>query len=115
MAEVEITTKKPQEDMVIINLKGSLDVTTYLELEKVISGFLNYKLYKIIVDSSELEYISSAGVGVFIGALGVTQEHNGTIVLVNPQPEVKTVLDLIGVTGLCNFANNMEDAFKVFG
>lgn len=116
MTDLQITTQKPQEDIVIINLKGTvMNVDNYYELHRIINRFLDYKVYKIIVDLSDLKYMTSFGAGIFINAGLVTQEHKGALVLVNPQPGVKTILDLIGITQICGLVNYLDDAFDVLG
>ena len=116
MTDLQITTKKLQADMVLVKLKGSvMNVDNYYELHKIINTFLDYGVYKLIVDLSELEHLTSMGAGIFISGGLVAREHKGTLVLVNPQPKVKIVLDLIGLTEICRLANHISAAFEVLG
>jgi anti-anti-sigma factor len=116
MTDLQITTKKLQADMVLIKLKGAvMNVDNYCELHKTIKTFLDYGVYKLIVDLSELGYMTSIGASIFISAGLVAQEHQGALVLVNPQPKVKTILDLIGITEVCRLANHISAAFGVLG
>lgn len=116
MADLQITTKKLQADIGLIKLKGPvLDVTNYYELHKTVQTFLDGQVYKLIVDLSELEYMTSMGASVLVTAGLVAQEHQGRIVLVNPPPKVKTILDLIGITEVYGLANCLTEAFAVLG
>jgi len=72
-------------------------------------------MYKLIVDVSELDYIASAGVGALIGAIGVVQENQGNVIIVNPKPEIKRVLDLFGLPQICTIVDNMEAALTNLG
>lgn len=102
--------------MALIKLKGSvMNVDNYHELHKIINTFLDYQVYKIIIDLSELEYMTSMGAGVFVGTGLVAQERKGRIVLVNPQPKVKAIFDLIGITQICSLVNHIINAFEVLG
>lgn len=114
MDNLQISTEKLRADSAIINLKGpTLDISNYAELQKVMNSFFDLKVYKIIVEMSGLGYMSSAGALVFIDALGVTRERDGALVLVNPQPRVKTILEILRLTEYCRLVNNREEALKV--
>mgnify|MGYP001558977068 CR=1 FL=1 len=65
---------------------------------------------ELVVDLSGLDYISSAGAGVFIGAIGTAQENDGNIILMRPSPNVKEVFDLLGLSQIFTFKDNRDDA-----
>ena len=69
---------------------------------------------RTVIDFAKLDYISSAGAGVFIGAIGTAQENDGNIVLMKPSPNVKEVFDLLGLSQIFPFANDVEGAQKLF-
>ena len=50
----------------ILKVSGYLDTTTAGELENALYGLLDRNLFKIVVDLSGVNYISSAGWGIFI-------------------------------------------------
>jgi anti-anti-sigma factor len=112
MAEFKIEIQKLLNDIVLIKLKGFLDAYTYGEFEKTINNLFNQKLYKLIVDMSGINYISSAGAGVFIGAIGIAQENLGNIIIVRPKPPVKEVFDLLGLSQIFIIVDNMEAALN---
>ncbi|MBI4712324.1 MAG: STAS domain-containing protein [Planctomycetes bacterium] len=114
MSEFKIETQRLPNNIIALTLKGFLDAYTYGELEQAINNFFDEKVYKFIVDMSNVDYISSAGAGVFIGAIGVSQENQGNIVIVKPKPNVKEVFDLLGISQIFPIANNVEAALKVF-
>ncbi|MEK7450129.1 MAG: STAS domain-containing protein [Planctomycetota bacterium] len=114
MADFKINSQKLQNNVILINVKGFLDAYTYGELEQAINDFFGQHLYKFIVDLSQVDYISSAGAGVFIGAIGLSQENGGNIVIIRPKPNVKEVFDLLGLSQIFTIANSMESALKVF-
>src|SRR5438552_1406843 len=69
-------------------------------------------LYRIAVDLSGLDYISSAGAGVFIGTIGTAQDNDGNIVLLQPTPNVKEVFDLLGFSQIFTFKDSRDDAMR---
>ncbi|MCK4908896.1 MAG: STAS domain-containing protein [Planctomycetes bacterium] len=114
MADFKINSQKLQNGIVAITVKGFLDAYTYGELEQTIQDFFNQNLYRFIVDLAQVDYISSAGAGVFIGAIGLAQENKGNIVIIRPKPNVKEVFDLLGLSQIFTIAGTMEAALKVF-
>jgi len=103
-----------QQKVTVIRVAGYLDAHTFEQLEETISDLFNKSQYRLIVDLSKVEYISSAGAGVFIGALSEAQEHNGNIVLMNPTPNVREVFDLLGLTQIFQVVNTQKEALAAF-
>ena len=96
--------------IVFIDLVGYLDAHTYEKLEEVFEEKFGNGRFKYVMDLSRLEYISSAGAGVFIGAAGTCQDHKGRIVLVRPTAEVQEIFDLLGVCQLFPAVKDREQA-----
>lgn len=113
MPTFHIATEQTKEGYPLLTVKGFLDAHTYEELEKVINALFARKMYKLVVDLSGLDYISSAGAGVFIGAVGTAQENEGEIALVKPSPNVKEVFDLLGLSQIFKFSDTREGAAKL--
>ena len=100
--------------VVIVHLKGYLDAHTFERLDDAISGLFEKGNYKIVVNLSDVEYISSAGAGVFIGALSEAHEHNGDIVLMHPTTNVREVFDLLGLTQIFKVVEERSAALAAF-
>ena len=107
------TETVPDKNVVIVSLSGYLDAHTFERLEETIAELFGKSHYKIVVDLSEVEYISSAGAGVFIGALSEAHEHKGNIVLMNPTANVREVFDLLGLTRHVSLAKDEEEALSM--
>lgn len=98
----------------VIKVRGFLDSQSFVELEQRINDLLDRNLYRIIVDLKDCDYISSAGAGVFIGAIGTTHENDGNIILVCPSSNVREVLDMLGLSQIFTFAASVEEARRIF-
>ena len=113
MAELELELISKDNGIAIIRLEGFLDAHTFEKLDNVIQDLFDEGVVNIAVNLSEVEYISSAGAGVFIGAMAQAQETNGNIVLVSPTENVQEVFDLLGVSQIFTILDNNEDAKKL--
>jgi anti-sigma B factor antagonist len=112
--EFKIEKENADKGVVIVRLTGYLDAHTFERLEETIGELFGQSRYKIIVDLGNVEYISSAGAGVFIGALSEAHEHKGNIVLMNPTPNVREVFDLLGLTQIFQVVDDRNTALAAF-
>jgi len=98
----------------LVRVTGYLDAHTFEKLEETIAELFADDRYKIVVDLSKVEYISSAGAGVFIGALSEAQENEGNIVLMCPTSNVREVFDLLGLTQIFKVVDSEKAALEAF-
>ena len=113
MPEFNMSQETLQNGVVQLTIKGFLDAHTFEELEKTINELFEGDSYRLVVDLSGLNYISSAGAGVFIGAIGTAQDNNGDIILVKPSANVREVIDLLGLSQIFTIKESSEEALKV--
>ena len=77
-------------------LVGRLDSSTAPELDAVLDRVLkNAPLPRLVFDLSRLEYLSSAGIRCFVRARKAIEPAGGEVAIVNPQPPVRKVLDIV--------------------
>lgn len=94
--KIEITGKN--QDVLAISLEGRLDTTTAPELEQVLMKELP-GVKKLELDFSKLEYISSAGLRVLLGAEHTLSQQEGiTVKNVN-----EYILETFEMTGFLDF------------
>ncbi len=99
----------------IVTLAGFLDAYTFLDAEEAIEGLIKKGEYKIAVDMKDLTYISSVGIGVFIGNLRDILDHGGDLIFINPSPKVARVFYLVGISRLIKTVKTREEALARFG
>ena len=80
----------------MIGLVGRLDTNTAPELDKHLDVLLARKdIKRIVFDLGALEYLSSAGIRCFVRARKAIEPTGGKVAIVNPQPAVQKVLDIV--------------------
>ena len=107
--------RKENEAVTCLYLKGYLDAHTSPKFEEALQELVDEKRFKIIVNFTELNYISSAGLGVFMGFIEEIRNNGGDIKLSNMTPKVYKVFDLLGFPNLYEIFDREEEAFKKFG
>ena len=98
----------------ILQIKGYLDAHTAPELENAFQQLVDEKKYNILVNFEELSYISSAGLGVFMGFIEDIRKNDGDIKLTNMKPKIFRVFDLLGFPTLYDILDEEEQAIKKF-
>jgi anti-sigma B factor antagonist len=101
-------------DVDLIKVSGFLDAHTFEQLEETVNNLFSQARYKVIVDLTSVDYISSAGAGVFIAALSEAEENSGKIVLLNPTKGVLDVFDLLGLTQIFDVVKDRQEAVASF-
>jgi anti-anti-sigma factor len=76
-------------------LCGRLDSTTAPQLEAVLDRVLQNAPPRLVFDLSKLEYLSSAGIRCFVRARKALEPGGGKVAIVNPQPAVRKVLEIV--------------------
>lgn len=109
--DIECTTLG---DVRRLAVKGYLDAHTAPELEKVIGEELSNGNIRMIVNFSNLEYISSAGLGVFMVYIEDIRSKSGDLKLTSLSDKVFTVFDLLGFPMLFDILNTDEEAIEKF-
>ncbi len=102
------------QDVSILFLKGYLDAHTYPHFENELQKLVDEKRYKIIVDFKELSYISSAGLGVFMGFIETVRENTGDIKLCSMSQKVFKVFDLLGFPTIYQIVKDTDEAHQKF-
>lgn len=98
----------------ILDLEGDLDAHTAPDFEAAIRKCLDGEQHKILVHGTRLEYISSAGLGVFMAFIEEVRDRGGDIKITALQPRVYNVFDLLGFPVLFDIMDTEDEAISKF-
>jgi anti-sigma B factor antagonist len=98
---------------IIIRLDGELDASSSVLLDEELlkPDIMNFN--KVLVDCERLNYISSAGLGVFISHLQRFEDSQIKLIFFNMQDKVKNVFEILGLDLLMTIVSSYEDAITV--
>jgi anti-sigma B factor antagonist len=105
---------KVQEDTAVLYPKGHLDAHNVDRFEKEMVKLISSKIVNIIINCKELNYISSAGMGIIMGYLDEIREKGGDIKLCCVDERVYEIFDLVGFTEIYDFLDSEETAIAKF-
>ena len=106
--------KRNQQGVDCLYLEGYLDAHTAPELEDAIDNVIRSGQNKILVNFAGLDYISSAGLGVFMAFIEELRESGGDIKLAEMNPKVFSVFDLLGFPMLFDIEKEEQTAIDKF-
>ena len=98
----------------VIKIGGYIDTTTSSELERALSGLLKEESYNIIIDLGNVDYVSSAGWGIFISEIKGIREKGGDLKLVRMIPEVYEVFELLEFHCILKAFDTLDEAVTNF-
>jgi anti-sigma B factor antagonist len=105
--------KRLQEDGIdIITPIGEIDASSSIELDLTIAKSVGEGFTKVLVDCSALEYISSAGLGVFMSYIDEFKDKGLKMVLFGMNEKVANTFEILGLYDLLNIAPDKAEAKK---
>jgi anti-sigma B factor antagonist len=92
---ISLSETGQRKDISEVRIDGVVDTNTAGELEEVIDTLLKRGRYRIVVDLAGVDYISSAGWGIFISHIRDVRNNGGDIKLANMIPNVFEIYELL--------------------
>jgi anti-sigma B factor antagonist len=111
---VSVITGVTSNGVSILKVSGYLDTTTAGELETALYGLLERDVYKIVVDLAGVNYISSAGWGIFIGEIKRIRNHSGDLKLAGMVGDVHEVFQLLEFHSILESYPTTQEAVDAF-
>jgi len=98
----------------VIKVGGYIDTTTSSELERALDSLLKQGRFYIIVDLGNVDYISSAGWGIFISEIKSIRENGGDLKLVRMVPDVYEIFELLEFHHILDVYDTIDEAINKF-
>lgn len=94
---LDLSTESASPDRTVLRLSGRLDAQTFNEFDLAMLDALSRIADggTAVLDLSALEYISSAGLRSIAKIRKSMRARNGHTLLLNPQPQVRKVFDIV--------------------
>jgi anti-anti-sigma factor len=84
--------------ILLLSLHGAVDITSTPQLRRQLAELLTHASPKLIIDLADVPYIDSYGLGVIVEALKQARRAGGDIRVCAPQSDVRTILDMAGLS-----------------
>ncbi|WP_088105707.1 STAS domain-containing protein [Halalkalibacter urbisdiaboli] len=88
---------EPEDGIDIVYLTGEIDAYTAPQLREALIPLAEKKGQVIVTDLTEVNYIDSTGLGIFIGVLKATHQHESSLKLKGLSERIKRLFSITGL------------------
>jgi anti-sigma B factor antagonist len=100
--------RAPDSPIMILKLAGRLDASTVNQLERALDDAQSAGARAILVDMSQLTYVSSSGLRVLLSARSAMRKKGGDIFLCALSPSVREVFDMVGFSAIFSLFETLK-------
>ena len=100
------------EDKVILAIEGRLDAASSPVLEKKLNDLLEENRKKIILDFSNVEYLSSAGIRLLLAFTKKLKAQEGNLVIFSIGEDIMEIIKMAGFESILNIYATQEQALQ---
>jgi anti-sigma B factor antagonist len=110
---MEIQYRELENDIRVLKLIGSLDILGVGEIETKFTGYCAGENPRVLVDLTNVDYLASIGIRLLLLNAKSIASRKGRMVLLNPNPEVKNILEVTGIPASIPVYEGLESAETV--
>lgn len=103
-----------ENGIAIVTLEGFVDAHTAPQFEDAIQKAVDSGSVRIVVNCEKLNYISSAGLGVFMSFIEEARESGGDIKICCLTPKVKHTFEILGFQDIFDMLDDQQTAVQRF-
>lgn len=93
---------------------GFLDSSTCPQFQQCINRLIADGNYRFVVDFENVEYVSSAVLGVIMGFLQRVREHDGDFKIVRMSAKIRRIFDILGFSRILSIYDDEKKALADF-
>jgi anti-anti-sigma factor len=112
--KIKLEKVKEVEGCLALSLSGYIDTYNSNYFQKRIQKAIEAGFIRLVFQCGGLNYVSSTGIGSFTSFLKSVKPRGGDLVLLDIQPKVYEVFQLLGFAQFFNMKDNVEDSINFF-
>jgi anti-anti-sigma factor len=97
-------------DITVVSIKGSLDANTSAEATAYLDAEIEDGHTKLVIDFSDVSYLSSAGLRVILGTTKKARGAGGGVRLAGAEGNIRRVVDVSGFSKVIKTFPTVKDA-----
>ena len=107
---MEISEEQLDGEVYRIVLSGRMDIAGVGRIETRFAGMTASPRERIIVDMAAVSFLSSIGIRALLMNAKAVERRGGRLVLLDPDPNVRTVLETASINELIPVCDSLDDA-----
>jgi anti-sigma B factor antagonist len=110
---MELRYSELENDIRLIKLVGELDIVGVGAIETKFGGYCAGEHARVLVDLSEVLFLASIGIRLLTLNAKSVASRGGRMVLLQPTPDVRGVLEITGIPAIIPIYDGLESAETV--
>lgn len=106
--------EREQDGVTIFTLEGRVDSEGAVDLDLALQAATAEGKYKLVLDMAQVRYINSAGLRTLADILTQCKDSEGDLKLVDLNPKVQRVFQIIGFDKFFSIYPAVEDSLAAF-
>ncbi len=111
---IEAGTVGVEGEVTVLKLDGVVDTVSCVQFRSVLNELIDTGKAKLVIDMSNVEYVSSSGWGVFSSRIKETREAGGDIKIFGMDREVDNIFHLLGFDVIMRSFSILSEAIDDF-
>ena len=99
---------KEKESVLAVKVNGEIDAYTAPQLREKLFPLSEKEGVKMVVDLSEVNYMDSTGLGVFVGVFKNVRAHNGEFKIVGLSDRLQRLFEITGLADIIDINSQIE-------
>jgi anti-anti-sigma factor len=112
--KIKLQKASEVEGCLVLYLTGYIDTYNSNFFQKRVQKAIELGFIRIVFHCGGLNYVSSTGIGSFTAFLKAVKPRGGDLVLLEIQPKVYEVFQLLGFSQFFNIKDSLDDSIKFF-
>lgn len=101
-----------ENNIMMLEIKGEVDAYTSQDLSKTLEDMLGDGYHKIVVEVSQMTFISSAGIRAILYAHKQAVQMGGELRFVGPTDQVRRIFEITGYFEIFQISDNLEETIS---
>jgi anti-sigma B factor antagonist len=97
------------DNSIIIQPNGAIDSSTTQNMEEHFNSLIKDHKRYIIVDFSQVTFISSSGIGILLGTVSTLRERGGDLIFMKVPTQIREIFDILNITDYFVNINSVEE------
>ena len=110
---MELRYSDLENNIRLIKLVGTLDIVGVGAIETKFAGYCAGEKARVLVDLSDVDFLASIGIRLLTLNAKSVVSHGGRMVLLQPTPDVRHVLEITGIPAIIPIYDGLESAETV--
>jgi len=110
MKEFSVDVTHPEGvDYVVIKTVGSINSNTAPIVDEKLEELMGQGTFSVVIDFSATDFISSSGIGVFLGTVANLREKGGDLVLMNVPKLIEDIFEVLNLSTYFRVIANLDE------